>query len=121
MAVLWPASRPKLNGQFAWRGLMIDSARHFQEPAEIERLIDWMALHKLNVLHWHLTDDQGWRLEIHKYPRLTEVGAWRTPAAGSPDIDPSGAATRYGGFYTQAQVRGIVAYAAAAGSDPSTV
>jgi hexosaminidase len=99
--------------QFAWRGLMIDSARHFQEPAEIERLIDWMALHKLNVLHWHLTDDQGWRLEIRKYPRLTQVGAWRTPVAGSPDVDPSGAAGRYGGFYTQAQVRGIVAYAAA--------
>jgi hexosaminidase len=97
--------------QFVWRGLMIDSARHFQPPAEIERLIDGMALHKLNVLHWHLTDDQGWRLEIRKYPRLTEVGAWRTPAAGSPDAEPSGA--RYGGFYTQAQVREIVRYAAA--------
>jgi hexosaminidase len=94
--------------QFAWRGLMIDSARHFQRPAEIERMIDWMALHKLNVLHWHLTDDQGWRLEIRKYPKLTEVGAWRTPVAGSPD-----GAERYGGFYTQDQVRGIVAYAAA--------
>jgi hexosaminidase len=93
--------------QFAWRGLMIDSARHFQQPAEIERMIDWMALHKLNVLHWHLTDDQGWRLEIRKYPKLTEVGAWRTPVAGSPD-----GADRYGGFYTQAQVREIVSYAA---------
>jgi len=70
-----------------------------------------MALHKLNVLQWHLTDDQGWRLEIRKYPKLTEVGGWRTPAAGSPDADPSGA--RYGGFYTQAQVREIVRYAAA--------
>jgi hexosaminidase len=99
--------------QFAWRGLMIDSARHFQEPAEIERLIDVMALHKLNVLHWHLTDDQGWRLEIRKYPRLTEVGAWRAPTAGSPDADPSAPTTRYGGFYTQAQVREIVRYAAA--------
>ncbi|THD80530.1 MAG: beta-hexosaminidase [Phenylobacterium sp.] len=94
--------------RFAWRGLMIDSARHFQPPAEIEKLIDAMALHKLNVLHWHLSDDQGWRLEIRKYPRLTTVGAWRKPEPGSPD-----GAARYGGFYTQAQVREVVAYAAA--------
>ncbi|MDB5416916.1 MAG: beta-N-acetylhexosaminidase [Phenylobacterium sp.] len=94
--------------RFAWRGLMIDSARHFQPPAEIEKLIDAMALHKLNVLHWHLTDDQGWRLQILKYPRLTEVGAWRKPQAGSPD-----GTARYGGFYTQAEVRQVVAYAAA--------
>jgi len=65
-------------------------------------MIDWMAWHKLNVLHWHLTDDQGWRLEIRKYPRLTSVGAWR--------IDPDG--TRYGGFYTQTEVRDIVRFAA---------
>ncbi|MGC1456722.1 MAG: family 20 glycosylhydrolase, partial [Steroidobacteraceae bacterium] len=85
-----------------WRGLMLDSARHFQSPAFIARLIDWMALHKLNVLHWHLTDDQGWRIQILKYPRLTSVGAWRIPAGG---------ATRYGGFYTQAQIRKLVALA----------
>ncbi|MDB5450602.1 MAG: beta-N-acetylhexosaminidase, partial [Phenylobacterium sp.] len=97
--------------RFGWRGLMLDSARHYQSPAEIERLIDWMALHKLNVLHWHLTDDQGWRLEIRKYPQLTAVGAWRTPLPGSPDAKPKGA--RYGGFYTQEQVRAIVAHAAA--------
>ncbi len=91
--------------RFAWRGLMLDSARHYQPPAFIRTLIDWMALHKLNVLHWHLTDDQGWRLEILRYPELTRVGAWRKPAgAGDP---PS-----YGGFYTQAEVREIVAYAA---------
>src|SRR5262245_37132865 len=54
--------------RFSWRGLMLDSARHYQSPAFIRQLIDWMALHKLNVLHWHLTDDQGWRLEIRKYP-----------------------------------------------------
>jgi hexosaminidase len=88
---------------FAWRGLMLDSARHFQSPAFIRSMIDWMAWHKLNVLHWHLTDDQGWRLEIRKYPRLTSVGAWR--------VDPSGA--RYGGFYTQDEVRDIVRFAAA--------
>ncbi|HEX9404055.1 MAG TPA: family 20 glycosylhydrolase [Steroidobacteraceae bacterium] len=87
---------------YAWRGLMLDSARHFQSPAFIRSMIDWMAWHKLNVLHWHLTDDQGWRLEIRKYPRLTSVGAWR--------IDPDG--TRYGGFYTQTEVRDIVRFAA---------
>jgi hexosaminidase len=86
-----------------WRGLMLDSARHFQSPAFIARLIDWMALHKLNVLHWHLTDDQGWRIQILKYPKLTSVGAWRIPAGG---------AAPYGGFYTQAQIRALVARAA---------
>ena len=102
--------------RFRWRGLMLDSARHFQTPAEIERLVDWMAIHKLNVLHWHLTDDQGWRIQILKYPRLTEVGAWRTPPEGSPDVvlDPkTGRSRPYGGFYTQAEARRIVAYAAA--------
>jgi hexosaminidase len=88
---------------YAWRGVMLDSARHIQSPAAIRSMIDWMAWHKLNVLHWHLTDDQGWRLQIRRYPRLTSVGAWR--------IDPSGA--RYGGFYTQNEVRDIVRFAAA--------
>jgi hexosaminidase len=92
--------------RLSWRGLMLDSARHFQSPAFIARLIDWMALHKLNVLHWHLTDDQGWRIQILKYPRLTSIGAWRI-AAG-----PVGKPRRYGGFYTQAQVRRLVARAA---------
>ena len=102
--------------RFSWRGLMIDSARHYQSPAVIERMIDWMALHKLNVLHWHLTDDQAWRLEIKKYPRLTEIGGWRVPAgaAAQADIDPAtGQPRRQGGVYTQDQVRQVVAYAAA--------
>jgi len=100
--------------RFRWRGLMLDSARHFQSPEFVMRYIDWMALHKLNVLSWHLTDDQGWRLEIRKYPRLTSVGAWRVPAgrAAQRDIDLSTGRPRlYGGFYTQAQVRRIVAHA----------
>jgi hexosaminidase len=88
---------------------MLDSARHFQSVAFIRSMIDTMALHKLNVLHWHLTDDQGWRLEIRKYPRLTSVGAWRTPATPGGSQSPS--APSYGGFYTQAEVRGLVAYA----------
>jgi hexosaminidase len=102
--------------RFRWRGLLLDSARHYQSPQFIERLIDTMALHKLNVLHWHLTDDQAWRIEIRKYPKLTEVGAWRVPAgpAAAADIDPATRRPRlYGGFYTQDQVRKLVAYAAA--------
>jgi hexosaminidase len=94
--------------KFAWRGLMLDSARHFQSPEFIRQLIDWMAVNKLNVLHWHLVDDQGWRLEIKKYPRLTDVSAWRIPATapGAPPLP------RTGGFYTQDEVRTLVAYAA---------
>jgi hexosaminidase len=102
--------------RFRWRGLLLDSARHYQSPQFIERLIDTMALHKLNVLQWHLTDDQAWRIEIKKYPKLTQVGAWRVPAgpAAAADIDPAtGRPQLYGGFYTQDQVREIVAYAAA--------
>jgi hexosaminidase len=101
--------------RFRWRGLMLDSARHFQSPEFVRQFIDWMALHKLNVLHWHLTDDQAWRLEIKKYPKLTSVGAWRVPAGQAPraDIDPATGKPRViGGFYTQDDVRAIVAYAA---------
>ncbi|TDR46487.1 hexosaminidase [Tahibacter aquaticus] len=101
--------------RYVWRGLMLDSARHYQPPAFIEKLIDAMALHKLNTLHWHLTDDQGWRIEIKKYPRLTEVGAWRVPPgpAAAKDIDAATGKPRlYGGFYTQDEIRHLVAYAA---------
>ena len=101
--------------RFTWRGLMLDSARHFQSPEFIRRLIDVMALHRMNVLHWHLTDDQAWRIEILRYPRLTEVGAWRVPAGAGPaaHIDPkTGRPKRYGGFYTQREIRELVAYAA---------
>ncbi|HEX6741535.1 MAG TPA: family 20 glycosylhydrolase [Sphingomicrobium sp.] len=95
--------------RFGWRGLLLDSARHFQSPEFVRRLIDWMAVNKLNTLHWHLVDDQGWRLEIRKYPRLTEAGAWRVPATapGAPPLP------RIGGYYSQSEVRAIVAYAAA--------
>jgi hexosaminidase len=102
--------------RFAWRGLMLDSVRHFQSVDFIKMLIDTMAREKLNTLQWHLTDDQGWRLEIKKYPRLTQVGAWRVPAGetAQQDIDPATGRPRlHGGFYTQEQVRELVAYAAA--------
>lgn len=101
--------------RFSWRGFMLDSARHYQPPEFIKQMLDAMALHKLNTFHWHLTDDQGWRLQINKYPLLTEVGAWRVPAGSGPasDIDPATGKPRlYGGFYTQAEVRDVVRYAA---------
>jgi hexosaminidase len=104
--------------RFVWRGLMLDSARHYQSPEFIERFIDTMALHKLNTLQWHLTDDQAWRLEIKKYPRLAEVGGWRVPAgaAAQANIDPrTGKPRMIGGIYTQDAVRHLVAYAAARG------
>ena len=98
--------------RFAWRGLLLDSGRHFQSVADIERLIDWMSLEKLNVLLWHLTEDQGWRLEIPKYPALTTIGACRK--AVGLDIELTGAPEKpYCGFYTEAEVRDIVRFAAA--------
>lgn len=88
--------------RFPWRGFMLDVSRHFYPVAEVKRVLDRMAALKLNRFHWHLVDDQGWRLEIPGYPRFTEVGAWRaTPEGG-----------RYGGFYTPGDVAEVVAYAA---------
>jgi N-acetyl-beta-hexosaminidase len=96
--------------RFAHRGLMVDCARHFFSIDELKRVLDVMTLHKLNVFHWHLTDDQGWRIEIKKYPRLTEVGAFRNRKSFDlKDVEP------YGGYYSQEQIRDIVSYAAARG------
>ena len=88
--------------RFHWRGFMADAGRHFQTVENVKKQIDVLASFKINTMHWHLTEDQGWRIEVKKYPRLTEVGAYRTEGDG----------TRYGGFYTQEQVKDIVAYAA---------
>ncbi|KTT69754.1 beta-hexosaminidase [Sphingomonas endophytica] len=93
--------------RFAWRGLMIDPARHFLPMPELRRIVDQMAAVKLNTLHLHLTDDQGWRFEVKRYPKLTELGAWRTP----PSIGGPAPTTRVGGFYTQDELRALVAYA----------
>jgi hexosaminidase len=112
--------------RFRWRGLMLDVSRHFYTPAEVETMLDLMALHKLNTFHWHLVDEPGWRIEIKKYPKLTQVGAWRDrcelmpPAAGTnahpawaqPAPSKFGPDGRYGGFYTQKEIRQVVAYAA---------
>ncbi len=108
-----PAVRIEDAPRFSWRGFMLDPSRHFWSVEETRQVIDAMALHKLNTLHWHLTDDQGWRVEIKQYPRLTEVGGCRVPS-GDAGVDPAtGEPRRYCGFYTQDEVRDIVAYAAA--------
>lgn len=102
--------------RFKWRGLMLDVARHFRSVDYVKGFIDRMAMLKLNTFHWHLTDDQGWRIEIKGYPKLTEVAAFRVPAGQGPaaDIDPATGQPRlYGGFYTQDEIREVVAYAAA--------
>jgi len=111
-----PCVRIEDQPRFKWRGFMLDVARHFFTKDEVKQMLDVLALHKLNTFHLHLTDDQGWRIEIKKYPRLTQVGAWRDEAGFG--LDPKASTTygpdgRYGGFYTQADIREIVAYAAA--------
>ena len=102
--------------RFSWRGAHLDVSRHFMPKAFVKRYIELMALHKLNRFHWHLTDDQGWRLEIMKYPKLTSVGAWRTETlVGSLHMDTvvrKYDGVPHGGYYTQDDVREIVAYAA---------
>ena len=104
--------------RFGHRGLLLDCSRHFFSIEEVRKVLDVMALHKLNVLHWHLTDDQGWRIEIDSWPRLTEVGAWRTGnrlGRGGTDIGPDN--EPYGGFYTKEELRSIVGYASSLGID----
>ncbi|WP_406366978.1 beta-N-acetylhexosaminidase [Streptomyces sp. NBC_01546] len=98
--------------RFGWRGLMLDVARHFMPKDGVLRYIDLLAAHKLNVLHLHLTDDQGWRVEIKRYPRLTEVGAWRARSRWGHRASPLWNETPHGGYYTQDDIREIVAYAA---------
>ncbi len=101
--------------RFAWRGLMLDVSRHFFSTDDIKAYIDQMSRYKLNVFHWHLTDDQGWRIEIKSLPKLTEIGAWRVERHGrfgSSRPEPkAGEKATYGGFYTQEQIKEIVQYA----------
>ena len=89
--------------RFPWRGMHLDVSRHFFDIDFIKKYLDLLALHKMNIFHWHLTDDQGWRVEIERYPQLTEIGGWRSEPDGS----------HYGGFYTKKEIREIVAYAQA--------
>ena len=109
-----PAVSIKDYPRFAWRGLMLDVSRHFFTKEEVKLYLDEMARFKFNTFHWHLTDDEGWRIEIKSLPKLTEVGAWRVPRAGhfgDRDFPKSGEAATDGGFYTQDDIKEIVAYA----------
>lgn len=96
--------------RFSYRGMHLDVARHFFSVDEVKRYIDLLAMHKLNVFHWHLTDDQGWRIEIKKYPKLTEIGSIRKYTMVEKNFDQYDN-TPYGGYYTQEQIRDIVNYA----------
>ena len=108
-----PACEIKDYPRFSYRGMHLDVGRHFFPPEDVKRYIDMIALHKMNTFHWHLTEDQGWRIEIKKYPKLTQVGAFRKETlVGSGDKQPFVYDGKpYGGFYTQDEVRDIVAYA----------
>ncbi len=102
--------------RYAWRGMMLDVVRHFMPKEFVKRFIDYLVMHKMNTFHWHLTDDQGWRIQILAYPKLTDIGAWRVDRedrhwnARPPQL-PGEKAT-YGGFYTQDDIRDVVRYAA---------
>ncbi|CAM5280064.1 beta-N-acetylhexosaminidase [Streptomyces tanashiensis] len=98
--------------RFGWRGLLLDVSRHFMPKDDVLRYLDLLAAHKLNVFHFHLTDDQGWRIEIRRHPKLTEVGAWRARTKWGHRASPLWTETPHGGFYTQDDIREIVAYAA---------
>jgi hexosaminidase len=112
-----PCALIKDKPRYGWRGMMLDVSRHFFGKAFVKKFIDGLAMHKLNTFHWHLCDDQGWRLEIKRFPKLTSVSAWRTDREElnwnvRPEQKPGESAT-YGGYYTQDDIREIVAYAAA--------
>lgn len=106
-----PAAKITDEPQYGYRGMHLDCGRHFFSINFIKEYIDMLALHNMNTFHWHLTDDQGWRLEIKRYPQLTEIGAWRsgTVIGNNSDVDDG---VRYGGYYTQDQVLELVKYAA---------
>ena len=109
--VMLPAAQVSGNPRFGYRGMHLDCVRHFFTVETVKRYIDLLALHGMNRLHWHLTDDQGWRVEIKHYPRLTEVGGWREGTVlghNSPVYD----GVRYGGYYSQEEIKDIVRYAA---------
>ena len=101
--------------RFRWRGFMLDVSRHFLPKSFIKKVINHLVFHKMNVFHWHLVDDQGWRIEIKKYPKLTEVGAWRVDREhqhwNAREMPGEGEKPTYGGYYTQGDIREIVSYA----------
>src|ERR1017187_399583 len=114
--VAWTAPCVYIQDQprFAWRGVMLDVSRHFVDKQEVERILDGLALHKINTFHMHLVDDHGWRIQINSYPLLTSTGAWRTGIDYGQNPNNStafNASGQYGGFYTQNDVREMVAFA----------
>lgn len=111
---MFPVVSIKDKPRFAYRGMHLDCARHFFSVEEVKKYLDIMAAYKLNRMHWHLTEDQGWRIEIKKYPRLTQVGAFRNGTMVGKDFK-SNDGIRYGGYYTQEQIKDVVAYAQALG------
>ncbi len=107
---LLPAVNIEDAPRFGWRGFMLDEGRHFFGKENVKKILDIMACYKMNRFHWHLTEDQGWRIEIKKYPKLTETGAWRNSRTlGYAEVKPDG--ITYGGYYTQDDAREIVEYA----------
>ncbi|MGV3697019.1 beta-N-acetylhexosaminidase [Flavobacterium sp.] len=98
--------------KYAWRGMHLDCARHFFSISFVKKYIDYLAMYKFNTFHWHLTDDQGWRIEIKKYPKLTQVGAYRNGSMVGHYNDQKYDSLKYGGFYTQQEIKDVVAYAA---------
>lgn len=116
--VVWTAPCVEIvdGPRYAWRGMHLDVSRHFFPKESVKRFIDYLAMHKMNIFHWHLTDDQGWRIQIMKYPGLTDIGAWRVDHENThwnarPKQQPGERAT-YGGFYTRQDIREVVQYAA---------
>lgn len=98
--------------KYPWRGMHLDVVRHFFPIAFVKKYIDYLAMYKMNTFHWHLTDDQGWRIEIKKYPKLTETGGWRNGSMVGHYNDQKYDTIRYGGFYTQDEIKSVVRYAA---------
>ena len=111
----WPCLSLTDRPQLPWRGFMLDVSRHFMPLPYLHQLVDRLAFHKLNVLHLHLTDDQGWRMEIDGHPRLTEIGAWRAESMIGPSGSDRYDGVPHGGYYTQQELRGLVAHAEARG------
>lgn len=105
--------------RFEWRGMHLDCSRHFFNASDVKKYIDYLSMHKLNRFHWHLTDDQGWRMESKKYPLLTEISAWRVDRSADDwanrEPQKEGEKTTYGGFFTQDEIREVVRYAAERG------
>lgn len=97
--------------RFSWRGMHLDVSRHFFGVDFIKKYIDLLSMYKMNVFHWHLTDDQGWRIEIKKYPKLTEIGAWRKGSMIGHYNEQKFDTIRYGGFYTQEEIKEVIEYA----------